>query len=173
MREINADLRRTVQEMFELMYEANGVGLAANQVALPLRLFVMNPLADPEQPDQEFVFINPEIVRRKGSEEGEEGCLSLPGLYGPVCRAEQIVVEAFDLKGQGFQMELSELPGRVVQHEYDHIDGVLFIDRMTEAARQEVEEQVEEFETAFRQGQQEGRWQPDAELERALREQTA
>ena len=96
---INADLRNIVEEMFELMYEARGIGLAGNQVALPWRLFVINPTGDPEEKDAEMVFINPEIVSRSGSEEAEEGCLSLPDVFGDVRRAEKIVVEAFDLQG--------------------------------------------------------------------------
>ncbi|MCA9113812.1 MAG: peptide deformylase [Planctomycetaceae bacterium] len=168
--QIDAALRSTVREMFDLMYEARGIGLAATQVALPIRLFVVNPTADPDETEEEFVFINPEIVRRNGSSEGEEGCLSLPGLYGPVRRAEVIVVEAFDLKGRPFEMELTDLPGRVVQHENDHLDGILFIDRMAEADRREVNDHVLAFETEFRQAQAEGRWLPDPELERALQE---
>lgn len=168
--QIDAALRSTVREMFDLMYEARGIGLAATQVALPIRLFVVNPTADPDETEEEFVFINPEIVRRNGSSEGEEGCLSLPGLYGPVRRAEVIVVEAFDLKGRPFEMELTDLPGRVVQHENDHLDGVLFIDRMGDADRREVNDQVLAFETEFRQAQADGRWLPDPELERALQE---
>ena len=122
--EINAALREIVREMFDVMYEARGVGLAANQVGLPLRLFIVNTSAESGEKDgeedEELVFINPEITHRKGSVEGEEGCLSLPELYGQVRRAEEIVVEAFDLQGREFSMTLTELAGRVVQHETDH-----------------------------------------------------
>ena len=170
VREINAQLRNTVQEMFDLMYESRGIGLAANQVALPYRVFVANPTGDPEEKDQEQVFINPEIVRRNGSEEGEEGCLSLPELYGPVRRAEQIVVVAFDLKGREFEMKLDDLPGRVVQHEIDHLDGVLFIDRMSEAKQREVQPRLAEFEAVFRRAQETGEVPSDEELKRQMRE---
>ena len=85
--QIDDALRSTVREMFELMYDAQGIGLAANQVALPFRFFILNLTADPEQKDQEQVFINPEIVKRHSSTEDEEGCLSLPGLYAKVRRA--------------------------------------------------------------------------------------
>ena len=86
----DAHLRSTIREMFELMYDARGIGLAANQVALPFRFFILNLTADPEQKDQEQVFINPEIVKRHSSTEDEEGCLSLPGLYaqGPAGQAD-------------------------------------------------------------------------------------
>lgn len=167
---ITPELCAIVRQMFDLMYAARGIGLAANQVGLPLRLFVVNPTADPEQKDEEFVFINPQIVHRKGSVEGEEGCLSLPELYGPVRRAEHIVVEAFDLDGLGFEMQLSDLPGRVVQHEQDHLDGVLFVDRLSESARRELEPRLAEFEACFRRKQQAREIPSDEELKRRLRE---
>ena len=168
--EIDARLRETVRRMFELMYAANGVGLAANQVGLPWRLFVINPSGDPTQTDQEFVFLNPEVLRRKGSEEGEEGCLSLPEMYGPVRRSASLVIEAYDLEGELFRMELEDFPARVVQHEYDHIEGVLFIDRMSDAARREHEAKLADFETAFRKAQESGEIANDDELKRRLRE---
>ncbi|MFQ5732461.1 MAG: peptide deformylase [Planctomycetaceae bacterium] len=169
VREINAQLRATIREMFDLMYEARGVGLAANQVALPLRLFVMNPTGDAEEPDAELVFINPEITQRKGSAEGEEGCLSFPELYGQVRRAEEIAVEAFDVRGHAFTLSLDELKARVVQHENDHLDGVLFPDRMTDTARLELAPQLEEFEAAFRRRQEAGLCPSDEELKAAMR----
>lgn len=167
---IDAELRTTVRKMFDLMYEAKGIGLAANQVGLPYRFFVVNITADPEQKDEEHVFINPEILRRKGSEEGEEGCLSLPELYGPVRRAQEIVVDAFDLEGRGFEMTLDELPARVVQHETDHLDGIMFIDRMTEGARREMQPNIDLFESHFRKQQQSGSIPSDDEIRKTLRE---
>jgi peptide deformylase len=89
---IDAQLKDWVEQMFDLMYEARGIGLAANQVALPYRLFVINPSGDPDQADLEQVFINPQIIKRNGSYDAEEGCLSLPEVYAPVTRAEKIVV---------------------------------------------------------------------------------
>lgn len=168
--EIGGELRATVQRMFELMYEAKGIGLAANQVALPYRLFVVNATGDPAETDEELVFINPEIVRRKGSAEGEEGCLSLPELYGQIRRAEEIVVEAFDLKGHGFTMQLTELPGRVVQHECDHLEGILFPDRMTESARHEIQPHLDDFEILYRNRQQAGEIPSDEAIRKRLRE---
>lgn len=166
---IDDDLRAVVRRMFELMYEFRGIGLAANQVGLPYRLFVLNVSGEKGNPAEEVVFINPEITRRKGTEEGEEGCLSLPELYGPVRRAEQITVEAFDLEGREFRLDLDELPARAVQHEYDHIEGVLFIDRMTDAARRELESDIADFELIFRREQEAGRIPSDDELRRRLR----
>jgi len=166
---IDSELRQTVRTMFELMYASNGIGLAANQVGLPYRLFVMNVNGDAGTPQDEHVFLNPEIVRRKGTQEGEEGCLSLPELYGQVRRAEHIVINAFDLEGSEFEMDLSELPARIVQHENDHIDGILFIDRMTDSGRKELESRLTDFEAHFRRQQASGAIPTDEEIQRTLR----
>jgi peptide deformylase len=168
--EINDDLRRVVAEMFELMYAAKGIGLAANQVGLPYRLFILNLSADPAQKDEEVVFINPEILKRKGSAEGEEGCLSFPGMYGQVKRAAKIVIEAFDLKGECFEYSLDELAARAAQHETDHLDGVLFIDRLTDTARRELEPVIGDFDAQFRRWQSEGRFATDETLKQELRQ---
>ncbi len=133
--EIDDRLRATIREMFDLMYAAKGIGLAANQVALPFRFFVLNVTADPEQKDQEQVFINPEIVKRHSSIEDEEGCLSLPGLYAKVRRAKRIRVRAYDLEGNLVEHDADELFSRAVQHEADHLDGKLFIDYLDPLAR--------------------------------------
>jgi len=168
VQEINADLRKIVAEMFELMYASKGIGLAANQVALPYRLFVINLSGDAAEKDEEHVFINAEILKRKGTAEGEEGCLSFPGLYGPVRRASEVIVEAFDLSGEAFEFDLDDLGARAVQHEADHIDGVLFIDRMSDSARRNADAMVADFETRFRRQQAEGKTPSDEELRRQL-----
>ncbi|MDE0735841.1 MAG: peptide deformylase [Pirellulaceae bacterium] len=142
---VDAALRKIVAEMFELMYEANGVGLAANQVDLPLRMFVINMAAEPGE-GEEMVFINPVISRPKGNEEADEGCLSLPGIYGNVPRSKQIRLQAFNLRGEEFKADLDGLFARVVQHENDHLDGVLFTDRMTTTGKLAIRESLEEFE---------------------------
>ena len=170
VREINAALKSTVQEMFDLMYEHKGIGLAANQVALPIRVFVLNPTGDAEENDQELVFINPEIMRKKGSIEGEEGCLSLPDVYGQVRRSEEILVSAFDLTGKEFRLELDDLLSRIVQHENDHLDGVMFFDRMDEEERGKIEAKIADFDFDFRKGQKDGEIPSDSELKRQLAE---
>lgn len=134
--------------MFELMYEANGVGLAANQVDLPFRLFIANLTASPED-GEELVFINPVIERPKGNAEKEEGCLSIPGVYAPVVRPERVKVTAFDLDGNEFNEEVDGLLARVIQHETDHLDGVLFVDRLSETVRLTVEDELADFEHEF------------------------
>ena len=165
---INSNLRKIVEEMFELMYEARGIGLAANQVALPWRLFIINPTGDKEDKESEMVFINPEIVDRSGSEEAEEGCLSLPDVFGDVRRAERIVVEAFDLDGNDLQFEMTELPARAVMHETDHVDGVMFTDRMSEIARRELELRLQDFEDHFRRQQDSGVIASDVDIKKEL-----
>lgn len=167
---IDAELRAMVEEMFALMYASRGIGLAANQVGLPYRLFVINPTGDKDDKDQEFVFINPQITRRNGSETDEEGCLSLPEVFGPVTRAAKIIVDAFDLDGQQFELELEDLPARVVQHEYDHVEGIMFTDRVPPAALQKIQPLIADYESQFRNRQKEGLIPPDEQLKARLRE---
>jgi peptide deformylase len=170
--QIDDALRSTVRAMFELMYEARGIGLAANQVALPFRFFVLNLTADPEQKDQEQVFINPEIVKRHSSVEGEEGCLSLPGLYADVRRARRIRVRAYDLEGNPVEHDVEDLFSRAVQHELDHLDGRLFIDYLEPPALRASEEKIREFEREYLQAQRSGAIPPDDELQHRLNEMT-
>jgi peptide deformylase len=165
---IDQELQNVVREMFDLMYGAEGIGLAANQVGLPYRLFVLNLTGKREERSEEHVFINPEIVHRKGSQEAEEGCLSLPKLYANVRRAREIVVEAFDLAGQGFELTVDDLASRAIQHEIDHLDGVLFIDRLSETSRREVAGLLEDFEAHFRRQQSLGVVPDDQQLETEL-----
>jgi peptide deformylase len=167
--EINADLRAIVRRMFELMYEHKGIGLAANQVGLPLRLFVINLTGEVSEKDEEIVFINPEIIRRKGTETGEEGCLSLPKLYGDVRRAEKIVVEAFDLEGHGFEVSVDELAARAIQHESDHLDGILFPDRMTDTAKKELIPAMSDFEALFQRQLEIGTLPPIEAIQQQLK----
>jgi peptide deformylase len=135
--------------MFRLMYESQGIGLAANQVDLPYRLFVTNLGGGERGPDEELVFINPVLSHPKGTDEGEEGCLSLPKIYAPVRRPARITVSAFTLQGEEIRQELDGLLARVVQHETDHLDGVLFIDRLSPTAEMAVKDAVAELEAQF------------------------
>ena len=165
---IDDDLRAQVRAMFELMYAARGIGLAANQVALPYRFFVLNLTADPEQKDQEQVFINPEIVKRHSSIEDEEGCLSFPGLYGNVRRARKIKVQAYDLSGNPVEVEAEDLFSRAIQHETDHLEGKLFIDYLDPKAQAAVNPKVREIEALYRQAQAAGEYPDDAAIVRQL-----
>ncbi len=167
---IDEELRSMVAEMFELMYAARGIGLAANQVALPYRLFIINPTGDTEDKEQELVFINPQITRRNGSETDEEGCLSLPEIFGPVTRATKIIIDAFDLDGNQFELELEDLPARVVQHEYDHIEGVMFTDRVPSIELQKIQPMISDLELQFCNRQKEGTTESDEQLNAKLLE---
>ncbi len=149
LRRVDADLKRIVGEMFDLMYGVSGVGLSATQVEVPYRMFVMNIESDPEAKDQQHVFINPVITKRSGTAEAEEGCLSLPDVFAPVKRAEKIVLAAYNLEGEELNYELSGLAARAAQHEYDHLDGVLFIDRLSPSNRLAVKQELSDLELAF------------------------
>jgi peptide deformylase len=149
LKRVDAELRKIVREMFDLMYEAKGIGLAANQVDLPYRLFVLNLESDPKAADQELVFLNPVLTQRKGSAEAEEGCLSLPGLYCDVRRPEKVRLNAYNLAGEEITLDLSGLFSRAVQHEIDHLDGVLFIDHLTPTSEAKARDAVRDFEDEF------------------------
>ncbi len=170
LKRLDAEVRRVVQAMFETMYAAKGIGLAANQVDLPYRLFVVNEKGDREQKEYERVFINPVLSGKKGMGEDEEGCLSLPGLYRHVKRPEQVVVAAFDLAGKPFRLDLEGLLARVVQHENDHLDGVLFTDRLTLTQKADVRDALEEFEVEFSQKRSQGQFPDDATIAARLAE---
>ena len=169
VRQLDAELHRIVAQMFELMYAAKGIGLAANQVDLPLRLFIANLKSDPQE-GEELVFINPVITRPKGSAQAEEGCLSLPGVYAPVTRPATVRVQAYNLAGELFDATVSDLLGRVIQHETDHLDGVLFIDRLTDAHREEIAEELEGFEIEFREQRARGAVPTDEAIRAQLSE---
>ena len=122
---INADLRRLADDMFDTMHAAKGVGLAAPQVGRRERLTVVD--AD----DVRLVLINPEIILHESTVRGEEGCLSLPEIYADVQRAARVIVRAQDIDGKWFEVEGTELLGRCLQHEIDHLHGKLFTDRLS------------------------------------------
>lgn len=162
VRRVDADLRATIRRMFELMYEANGIGLAANQVDIPLRFFICNLGADPDE-GEEHVFLNPVLSKPKGSIEREEGCLSMPGLYAPVVRPEKIHLEAYRLDGEEIRVDLDGMMSRVVQHEVDHLDGVLFTDRLSATHEINVQPALEEFQLEFESRRRAGEI-PDEEV---------
>lgn len=152
---VDSQLKELVEQMFEVMYEFRGVGLAANQVNLPIRLFIANPSGDREE-GPELVFINPVINKAKGATEAEEGCLSLPGINAHVKRNKSLQINAYDLSGNEIKADVDGFLGRIVQHEIDHLDGVLFIDRLSDELRRPISEQIEAFETAFENMQKSG-----------------
>ncbi|MBL8891096.1 MAG: peptide deformylase [Planctomycetaceae bacterium] len=145
---VDDQLRDYIAQMFELMYSSKGVGLAANQVNLPIQLFVVNPAGKKDE-GEEMVFINPVLSRPKGSEQAEEGCLSLPGVFGEVVRAAEIDVEAYTHMGQHIKLRATGYLARILQHEFDHLNGVMFFDRMSEAKRLEIQDEISEFEDDY------------------------
>ena len=169
LRRVDNELKNTVREMFDLMYANKGIGLAANQVDLPYRFFILNTESDPEKAE-EFVFLNPVIVKRSGTADADEGCLSFPEIYAPVKRSAKIVIAAYDLEGEEVKYELSGLFARGAQHEYDHLDGVLFIDRLTPSGRLSVKEALLELERQFEGDRQRGTIPDDQQIASRLAE---
>jgi peptide deformylase len=142
---IDDDLRRRVKEMAPLMALEKGIGLAAPQVGWPVRLL----LAQPDPAKEATVLLNPEIVRKSGSEWGEEGCLSFPGIYGEVLRAKHVSARAMDLSGATMEIEAEDLYARVLQHEIDHLDGILFVTKMRPADRAQARKKLDELRRRF------------------------
>jgi peptide deformylase len=130
----DAKLKKLVDEMFDSMYAAQGIGLAAPQIAISQRITVID-VSFKKNPEERIVLINPEIIEREGKQIEEEGCLSLPEIREKVSRAEWVKVKAQDVTGKWFELEGDELLARAMQHEIDHLDGVLFIDRLSRLKR--------------------------------------
>lgn len=169
---IDKQIHLDAGRMLELMYEHRGLGLAANQVFLPYRIVVLNPSGDPQQRDKEEVLLNPVILERKGAMEGEEGCLSFPGLYQKIRRAKTVRVQAYNLRGEVIDKSVSDLEARLWQHEVDHLDGILFIDKMGAIGRLASRNALKELEQDFQRGQQKGEISPTDQLERELKERS-
>jgi peptide deformylase len=127
----DAELRQLVDDMAETMYAAPGVGLAAPQIGVSQRVFIIDVAAGEEAPSELRVFINPEIVERVGEICYEEGCLSFPGVHEEIDRAERVRVRAQDVEGKSFELEADGLLAIAVQHENDHLDGKLMVDRLS------------------------------------------
>jgi len=137
---VDAPLRDLIDDMLETMYAANGIGLAATQVNVHKRVLVTDVSEGRNEPR---VFINPEILSRDGTEVSQEGCLSVPGYFDEVERAERIRVRALDRDGQAIEQDLDGLLAICVQHEVDHLDGKLFVDYLSEMKRQRVRKKLE------------------------------
>lgn len=133
--EFNAELEKLVEDMFESMYAAKGIGLAAPQIGIGKRLTVID-LSSGERPEEKIVLINPQIIGAEGKQVEEEGCLSLPDIRDKVRRAAKSTVKAQDVKGKWFEVTGEELLARAFQHEIDHLDGVLFIFRLSQLKRE-------------------------------------
>jgi peptide deformylase len=156
LKRVDAELRQAIAEMFELMYAHRGIGLAANQVALPYRVFILNTSGEAANKDQEHVLINPVILKQTGNAEADEGCLSFPEIYAPVRRSERVVAVAYDLRGDEQRYEVNGLLARALQHEYDHLDGKLFIDRLSPANLANIRDDLLALEAEFNGERQRG-----------------
>ena len=143
--EFNHELAQFVEEMFESMYAAQGIGLAAPQIAVSRRIAVVDLSFNKDKQDR-IVLINPEIVETEGKQVEEEGCLSLPEIREKVVRAARVKVRAQDVKGEWFEVEGDELLARALLHEIDHLDGVLFIDRISRLKRELVIRKIKKMQ---------------------------
>jgi len=144
---VDGYVRNLVEDMFETMYDDRGVGLAAVQVGVPLRLFIVDTS---HYGGGRLVMINPKITRREGTQVGDEGCLSVPGLVGEVERAYTVEFEATGLDGEPITGEATELTARALQHEGDHLEGILFVDRLSAEQRKAVARQLKRLKKQWK-----------------------
>lgn len=144
---IDQEAKDLVSGMVDALKEAKGLGLAANQVGVAIRLFLVD-LSAIDIKESLKVFINPEIIETEGSVEIEEGCLSFPDMYLKIVRPEKVKVQATDLEGNRFEMTADGMAARAILHEYDHIEGKLFIDRLSPLARTMLKGRLKKLATA-------------------------
>ncbi len=137
--DINAEVTALVDDMFETMYEAPGIGLAATQVNVHQRVVVIDVTEDKSDP---LTLINPEILSTEGEAQGDEGCLSIPGIYESVARAEKITFRALDRSGQPYERDADGLLAVCVQHEVDHLDGKMFVDYLSALKRRRIKKKM-------------------------------
>ena len=145
--DFGAELRKLVDDMFETMYSAKGVGLAAPQVNVSKRLTVID-VSSGTKPEDKLVLINPEIVRLDGTQVGEEGCLSIPGFREDVRRSLTATVRAQNVRGEHFEITGEELLARAMQHEIDHLNGVLFIQHISLLKRDLIKRKIKKLQKA-------------------------
>ena len=141
---VDGQIAQLVDDMFETMYTAPGIGLAATQVNVHQQIIVMDITEDKSQP---LTFINPEIIAQDGIQAIDEGCLSVPGIYEPVERARHIQVRAIDKQGNPFEMEVEDLLAVCIQHEMDHLRGKLFVDYLSQLKRQRIRKKLQKQQT--------------------------
>ena len=159
---VDDDIRTLITDMFETMYEANGVGLAATQIAVPLRLLIIDLDPTSEAPNNEEVaeeleawsfkgaqeFINPEIIEQEGTIIWDEGCLSVPGYTDKIKRSEQITVKALNRQGEEFTLTCSGLYAVAIQHEMDHLEGKVFVDYLSRLKRDVVKRKMNRLKSS-------------------------
>lgn len=142
VKSVDDKIRRLLADMLETMYQAHGVGLAATQVDVPLRVIVIDVSEEKNAP---LFLINPEIISKDGSKESEEGCLSVPGFFENIQRAEHVLVKALNKDGQPFELEATDFLAVCVQHEMDHLHGKLFVDYLSSLKRQRIKKKLEKI----------------------------
>ena len=145
VKQVDNKVRQLLDDMLETMYDAPGIGLAATQVDVHQRIVVIDVSKEKDQP---LCLINPEIIEKDGEEECEEGCLSVPGIYETVRRADHIKVRALDRDGNEFELEAGDLLAVCIQHELDHLDGKLFVDYLSPLKRQRIRKKLEKQKKA-------------------------
>lgn len=148
---VTEDKRHFIDDMFETMYACKGVGLAATQVDVHERIIVIDISEDKDQP---LCLINPEIIASEGKEKSEEGCLSVPGFFENVERAEKVKIKALNQQGESFEMEADDLLAICVQHEMDHLEGKLFVDYLSPLKRQRIKKKLDKIHKLERDCQQ-------------------
>ena len=141
------ELKQLVEDMFETMYAAKGVGLAAPQVGLSQRISVID-LSVGEDPQQKIVIINPEVISEEGKQTGEEGCLSIPGFREQVTRAQRVSVRAQNAQGETVELEGEELLARAFLHEIDHLNGILFLNHLSSLKRDIIRRKIRKLQKA-------------------------
>ena len=140
VKQVNNKIKSMVDDMFETMYDAHGVGLAATQVDIQLQLIVIDVSEEKNDP---LCLINPEIISESGREESDEGCLSVPGIFEPIQRAEVIKVKALNKEGDVFEMDADGLLAVCIQHEMDHLLGKLFVDYLSPLKRNRIKKKMQ------------------------------
>lgn len=143
----SAELKQLINDMFETMYANRGIGLAAPQIALSQRLTVIDVSAG-EDESQKLVLINPEIVAKEGAQIGEEGCLSIPGFREDVKRFKKVIVRAQNVEGETFEVTGEDLLARAMQHEIDHLNGVLFLSHLSMLKRDLIKRKIRKLQKA-------------------------
>ena len=143
----DAELKKLADDMFETMYAAPGVGLAATQVGIARRLFVMDCSAG-KDPSSRYFMANPQIIVKEGKQDGEEGCLSIPGIYSKVQRSGRVIARGHDINGKEYEIEGVELEARCLLHETDHCDGILYVNRISPLKRELVQRKIKKLQKA-------------------------
>jgi peptide deformylase len=140
--DINDEIRTLVNDMYETMYAARGVGLAANQVGKDWQIFTMDVSQEGNQP---ICAINPEIISRNGTHSEDEGCLSVAGAYDRITRSAKVHMRALDIHGKPFELHADDLMAKCIQHEVDHLNGVLYIDHLSKLKQDRIKKKIEKY----------------------------